>query len=500
MDPLLSPRTVAMRNLSVHWHEGLFLRPQHFQAADRHWSELVQTSELWDHPYSYGVHAIEYSKEALANYQFQVHLLHARLKDGSLVTLEPGSEPDRVDLKEAFAAAGQDQLDLADALNQSTTVRIYLAVPKMQMGRVNVGHLGDADRPRFVEFEQSTQDESVGGNDQPLRLKALNARLLLSTQEMSGYEVLPIAQIKRASEEQAVPQIDPDYIPPVPSIASWPGLGRDIVRAIYDLIGQKIEVLSKQVVNRGIGLESRDAGDMDRILMLSQLNEAYSVLSVMTAALGVHPFTAYLELCRIVGQLSVFDTERRAEDIPPYDHDDLARIFKIIRARIERLLNAVRDYEFEMRYFVGVGLGLQVTLDPKWFNSDWQWYVGVNKGDLTEAECRDLLSAGQLDWKLGSARQVEILFKHRAQGLNLVPVMRAIRALPARDDWMYYEVDRNDSPAWRDVQETQTLAVRLKDALILNLDKLQGERRLMVSARSKRATLQFALFAVPRMQ
>lgn len=486
-----------MRNLPVHWFEGLFLRPQHFQAADRYWTELCQTSEQWDHPYEYGVRAIEFSKEALANQQFQVHTLHARMRDGTLVSLEAGSEPDRVDLKDAFLNQADRQVDLQEAFANQSVVRVFLAVPKLQLGRANVGRTGDGERTRYLEFESPTQDESAGGGDQMVQVKALNARLLLSTQDLSGYELLPIAQVRRASEEVAVPRIDPEYFPPTLAIEAWPELGRDIVRAIYDIIGQKIEVLSQQIVNRGIGLDSRDAGDMDRILMLQQLNVGFCTLAVLAFAQGVHPFVAYTELCRIVGQLSIFDRDRRAKDIPAYDHDDLARIFQLIRARIEQLINSVRDYEFQQRYFVGVGLGMQVTLEPKWFNSDWQWFIGVNKGDLTEQEIRDLLSAGQLDWKFGSSRQVEILFKHRAEGLQLMPVDRAIRALPSRQEWIYYEINRKDSPAWRDVQETQTLAVRLKDSLIVNQDRLQGERRLMVSVRGRTVTLQFALFAVP---
>jgi type VI secretion system protein ImpJ len=63
---------------------------------------------------------------------------------------------------------------------------------------------------------------------------------------------------------------------------------------------------------------------------------------------------------------------------------------------------------------------------------------------------------------------------------------------------LYYEVKQaGTSPAWRDVQETQTLALRLRDTLIMNRDRLQGERKLVVSARGKPVTLQFALFAVP---
>ena len=237
-------------------------------------------------------------------------------------------------------------------------------------------------------------DEQTGSNEQELELKQLNARLLLSTQDLSGYELLPIAQVKRASAGAARPQLDESYIPPVIAIDAWQGLGRDIVRAIYDIIGQKIEVLSQQIASRNIGLDSRNPGDLDRILMLGQLNAASSTLSIMGFAQGTHPLTAYTELCRICGQLSIFGKDRRAEPVPPYDHDNLAGIFKEIYLRIERLLNAVRDYEYEQRAFIGVGLGMQVTLEPKWFNSDWQWYIGVNKGDLTTQECQELLSSG----------------------------------------------------------------------------------------------------------
>ncbi|HEX3726222.1 MAG TPA: type VI secretion system baseplate subunit TssK, partial [Pirellulales bacterium] len=201
-------------------------------------------------------------------------------------------------------------------------------------------------------------------------------------------------------------------------------------------------------------------------------------------------------LRRIVGQLAIFDAQRRPPEIPRYDHDDLARIFRYVKERIEALINKVRDYEFEQRFFVGVGAGMQVSLDLKWFNSDWQWFVGVSRGDLPEAECRDMLSAGQLDWTLGSSRQVEILFAHRAEGLQLLPLDRPPRALPVNRDWIYYQVSRQNA-AWKDVQETQTLAMRLKESLIVNRDKLAGERKLIVSSRGRQAALQFALFAVP---
>lgn len=489
-----------MRNPSVYWHEGQFLRPHHFQAADRFWTEYVQTSQKWDNAYGFGLHDIEYSREALGNHQFEIQRLHARMRDGTLVSLETGQEPDRLNLKEELLGLQNATANLSEAFESKMAVRVYLAVPKLKMGLPNAAEPNAQQNARYITSHLPIQDEADGGNDQDITFRHLNVRLMLSTQDISGYEVLPIAQIKRAGDAESVPQLDREYIPPLLTVEAWPQLSRDIVRAVYDIIGQKIDVLSQQVINRGIGLDSRHPGDLDRVLMLSQLNGAHASLAVLAFAKGVHPLTAYTELCRIAGELAVFSKERRLAEIPPYDHEDLGRIFPQIRIEIERLINAVRDYEFEQRFFVGVGMGMQVSLEPRWFNSDWQWYIGVRKGDLTEQEARALLSAGQLDWKLGSARQVEMLFKNRAEGLELQPLDRAVRALPAGQDWLYYEIPRKEGPAWNDVQQTQSLAMRLRDSLIMNIEKLQGERQIIVSARGRKVPLEFALFAVPMRQ
>jgi type VI secretion system protein ImpJ len=368
------------------------------------------------------------------------------------------------------------------------------------MGIQNVSRDSSSEQSRYIEVPQSLQDESSGGNDQEIELRRLNVRVLVSTDDLAGYDVLPIAQVRRSGEGKAVPQLDPDFVPPLISLEAWPTFKNRQVRTVFDLIGQKIEVLSEQISSRGVGLDSRHPGDLDRIMLLAQLNAAYAALHVISFTPGTHPHQAFLELCRIVGQLSLFSADRKLTDLPIYDHENLGPIFAELRARISSLIELVRDYEYEQRYFEGVGLGMQVALDSKWFNADWDWYIGVRKGDLTDQECRDLLSAGQLDWKLGSARQVEILFRNRAQGLEIRPLQHNVRSLPGDPQWLYYEIPRNDHPAWRDVQETETLAMRLKDSLIFNRDRLQGQRQLIVSAGGKQTPLEFALFAVPKNQ
>lgn len=489
-----------MRHLPVHWTEGMFMRPQHFQAADRFWSEQLQTSTQWDHQYGYGLRDLEFSRDAMANHQLQLHRLQARMKDGTLVALDVGQEPDRVDLKGSLTQLDDALIDLTEAFARESTVRVYLAVPRLQLGQANVARLGMTNgQSRYATLEQQLQDESDGGNDQPIELKRLQVRLLLSTEDLSGYELLPILQIQRASEGEAVPRLDPDYIPPLLACDAWGGLSRDIIRAIYDIIGKRIETLSQQVLSRGMSLDSKEPGDMERILMLNQLNQAATVLHVMTFAVGIHPLEAYTELARIVGMLSIFHPDRRAIEIPRYDHDDLGRIFKYLKERIEFLINILPDYQYEQRFFSGVERGMQVTLEPKWLTADWGLLVGVHKGDLTEEELRRLLQPVNLDWKLGSGPQVEEIFRLHQLGLQLTYDVAPPRALPRSSDWVYFKISRND-PYWSQAVASKTLGLRLKQEAILNLANLPGQKAMKLNAFGRPAELQFALFAVPLRQ
>lgn len=488
-----------MRHLPVHWSEGMFLRPHHFQAADRHWGERLALSNTANDPCSYGIVRIDIDPTALANRQLELRACQARLRDGTLVWLEPGEEPDRINLEQASKEIGTLSASLDEAIQAADAVRVYLAVPRFDPSGPNVSPPGPAERSRTNTFRQMLQDETSGGNDQEVEFRRLNVRLRLSTEDLSGYELLPIAQIRQAGNREAAPEIDPDYFPPMLSVDAWPALGRDLVRGIYDLIGRKVDVLAEQAVTRQVGFSSSEPGDLDRLIMLSKLQESRAVLRVVAFAPGIHPRQAYAELCRIAGQLAIFEPSRKIDELPLYDHDDLARIFRLVKERIESMLSRVAVLEFEQRYFVGLGTAsLSVAIEPKWLQSDWQCYVGALRGDLPEEVCHRLLTGDKhLDWKLGSAEEVDRLFRMGVPGLELIPVERPPRALPARSGWLYYKIG-TESPAWRSVQATQSMAIRVRDSAILNAEQLAGRRRLEVSYEGRVAALEFALFAVPK--
>ena len=305
-----------MRNLPVHWSEGLFLRPHHFQAMERASAERLAITFAAVDPCSYGVVWLELDAAALANRTVALRRCQARLRDGTMVWLEQGEEPDRSDLREACGQLESLTTAVGDALEVIDTVRVYLAVPRFAPTSANVAPPGEPDHSRELVVRQAVQDDTSGGNDQEVEFRRLNVQLKLSTEDLSGFELLPIAQIRRAGNREAAPELDSTYFPPMLAVDAWPPLGLNIIRGTYDLVSRKAELLSEQAVSRQVGFSSSEPGDLDRLIMLSKLLEAKAALRVVAFAPGIHPRDAYRELCRVAGQLSVFEPSRSLEELP----------------------------------------------------------------------------------------------------------------------------------------------------------------------------------------
>src|SRR5919201_204534 len=179
-----------MANRPVHWHEGMFLRPHHFQTAQRHWLQMAHLSAKWDLHYNWGLRAIELDLDALANSRLVVRALKARLRDGTLVSIpEDGTLPE-VQLKGAF--------------ERERSLTVFLAVPIVNLGKANAALNGTADGARYVVESQELEDQS-------------------------GYEVLPIARIEKSDTAEGTPQLDTTYIPPLLACDDWTPLTAGIL-------------------------------------------------------------------------------------------------------------------------------------------------------------------------------------------------------------------------------------------------------------------------------
>jgi type VI secretion system protein ImpJ len=462
----------------------MFLRPHHFQTAQRHSLHLANLSEKWDHHYNWGLREVEVDREALGNFRLVIRTLKARLRDGTLVVVpEEGTLPE-VELKPAFERAD--------------TLTTFLALPVANLGKANVPVNGTAEAARYLLETQDLEDENTGVNPQPVQVRLLNVKLLLSTQDHAGYEVLPVVQLKKSA--LATPEVDETYIPPLLACDAWKPLYAGILQEVFDKIGNRMDLLAKQVEARPITFESQGQGEARILAQLRVLNEAYAWLSILPFAQGVHPFPAYLELCRLVGQLAIFGkTFRTPDDLPRYDHDDLGGCFYRVRRLIDDLILNIYEPGYKERPFIGAGLRMQVSLEPSWLESVNEMYVGVQgHAGFSAEDCNQLLTRpGLLDMKIGSSDRVEQIFARAERGLRFTLSSRPPQALPLKPGLTYFQVDRLSQPTeWDQVRRELSLAIRLNENRIAG--KVDGQRKLTIRTSNQLLTLEFTLFVVPQ--
>lgn len=472
---------------AVHWHEGMFLWPHQMQLAERFYLQQIHRHARFDQHYGWGLRLLDWDPQALTNHCFVVRSLRACLRDGTLVCVPEESSLPSLDIKEAFG--------------RENTATIYLAVPVLQEGKPNTSlrlesstekkEDQQAVSTRYLLETQDLEDENTGADSAPIQVRFLNVKLLHSHQDLSGYEVLPIARLEKSSQGDGLPRLDTTYIPPLLACDAWKPLQAGILQAIFDRLGRKMDLFSKQVASRGISFDTRNPGDGLLLAQLHALNKAYPQLNIVGFAEGFHPLGAYTELCRLAGTLAIFSDTRKAPQLPPYDHDDLGRCFYAVKQYIETI--DITEPSYEERPFIGKGLRMQVDLEPKWLEPSWEIFVGVQT-DLSADECyRMLTRQGLLDMKIGSSIKVDDIFDRGSQGLEFTPCPRPPRVLPTPPGLAYFQINRaSKQDEWLNVQKSLSLAIRVNPSRIIG--NIEGQREITIRRSDELKSLQFTLY------
>ena len=488
---------------AVNWHEGLFLHPHHFQAWDRHWTERVSTGEQWQAPHGYGLLDIAINRDALASGFLQVDSLRCRTPGGSLIDWTNGAKVERRDLRPALESSPSNS-DRRSKSNPGESpipqecryVDIFVGVPRLKLGHSNVDPQGHANGSRFRAQWLDLPDELDAACVKPVELRELNARILLSHEDLAGFDVLRIARVRRNEEDGVQVRIDGNYIPPLMECAASRLLQTEILSSLCDLLQQYCEQYSKQVIDSGGAFHASTPIDAQRMMVLQVVYPAVSVLRMLAQSSGVHPFTLYLELTRLAGSIDLLHPQRKMYHTAAYDHENLGEIFFALKRRILTGVEGLLKAPYRQGAFFGYENGMRLQIERSFFTATKRWFLGVHRGQTSVDTIHQWMTQGKLDWKMGSETQVEKLFTMRAPGVEVKRCNLLPATLPKSEDWIYYEIQGTELEAWKDVVATRSLAIRICDASIVDPSQLPGSRVLRLSHGHQVAELQFALFGV----
>jgi type VI secretion system protein ImpJ len=433
----------------VHWHEGLFLQPQHFQTMQRQLLDqfVAERSLGWSFPY--GVVDCELSDAALQNHRVQFTRLRAILRSGRQVCIPGNAELAPLDIKAALESGSGSML-------------ISLAVPHWQERRPNVSDAAaQAKRAESLYnlVEAQVFDENTGSNPKPLAMRRINARLVIDDAGKDEFELLPLLRIKRAAGEAVGrPMQDRDFIPPCLTLDGSPELRR-IILGISDDVEASRRELVPQLMRDGFNLETLRPVQFGQFHKLRTLNHFAGRLPSLARAAAITPFVMYMELRSLLGELLALQPDRDdLFEVAPYKHEDPGACFLDLADRIRQLLvTAIKQNVLKVDFADRDGM-LLATLTDDHLTRPNRYYLGITTGGDPAALSR--LVEHRDNFKLMAKSQVA----RPIRGVLLLEERHPPTELPRQGNLFYYSLDRDadSGRAWGAIKQDSEKAVAIK--------------------------------------
>ncbi|QDU41242.1 hypothetical protein Mal4_56070 [Maioricimonas rarisocia] len=431
----------------------MLVLPHHFQAAESWLLEQVATSHDWLNPYGYGVYDIEINPDALANYELRIPRLRVRLRDGTLVSV-----PENARLP---------VLDLRKALADTPEISLFLVLPDYVPGQANSAAGNGEAHTRFRTETRTWDEVHDGDNPRSIDFLRYNCELVVSPDGTppQNCQSLPLARVKRSLEADSPPALDPDYFPPLLECRGWEELSEGILAAILSQLRAHIHSQAEYLKTHGGWAEANQPQIRRAIRKLDAVNSCLPVFRQLTETRGTHPRTAYLTLCNLLGELAILRDDWTPPELPLYNHERLGEIFRAIKAEIDAALTATEHGAKVQRFpLENVGQWMEVTLDPRWLQTQYEFYVGV-RSDLPPERLEQLFSTRWLDWKLGASRTINQIYVNGEAGLSIKRYVGVHPQLPVLKDLTYFRVKKLGT-YWEQVSESRTLALKVNERYI----------------------------------
>ena len=420
----------------VVWQEGMFLRAQHFQQQDRHFSQLARAGLAAAHPYPWGMLEARIDRDLLATGRFALSSAAGLFEDGT-----------------PFAIPGETDHPVPRELPETTRdAVIYLAVPIRQAGGMEMAQDGQDARYGVHGFEVL---DTHSGAPQPAELLVgrLRLRYLLETEDRSGYFCIGLARVTEVTPDRRVTLDDRWMVPSLLCSAAPPLLG--LLAELSGMLNQRGEALAARLT---ASPAARGVADVSDFLLLQSINRWQKLLAHWADGGRVHPADLYAALVQMAGEFATFtEAARRPGAYPSYRHEDLQRSFAPVIADLRRSLSAVMEQTAvaiplqERRQGVRVG-----PITDRGILRAASFVLTV-QADMPTETLRRLFPAQA---KIGAVEHIRELVNVALPGLAIRPLPVAPRQIPFHAGASYFELDRN-SPHWQQMQSSGGFAIHV---------------------------------------
>lgn len=429
----------------IHWAEGQFLQPHHFQQFQKAGIERLNSERDFYLPYKEGISSLSIDKDALSSKRVVVRSLCALMPDGTSLSMPGNCDVLPITLEVSSA-------DLQKG------IMIYLAVPFYSQLKSNISETGSSNLGRFSLSEFNVVDENSGDNEIPMITRFFNARLITDPSKATDCSVLPVLRLKVENLENKDIRIavDDEYTPPCVVLDADNSIFRRIREFLYELRSCKSKILT-DIETEGFDAKLVTGSSLLRIMQLQLLNLYINNISTLLIPERVHPLNYYLQLSALLAQLRALFPLSDHKEIVAYDHYNLYPVFNELITSIRALLSSQGKAEcIELDFTYKPEIDCMVTdLSDESIIKARDYYLALQGSNNWKELIEDIESGD--NFRLIDEESHE----SRVRGVKLTYVRFPPRYLPMPgSDTVYFKVMKDESARiWTYIKESHKVAI-----------------------------------------
>lgn len=451
----------------VYWHEGMLLRPEHFQQQDRYHETLTQILISRINPCFWGVFDLNLRAEALVDQTVEIETCGLIFKDGTMIRYPGNAKVDSRSFEKHLPTAGQP-------------LSVYLGVKNLKPGENNASaadrpsQLAEGCRFRLKASDNPTFNLFVSEQSSPIDFLYYDLNIFFDAEkdQAADYQLIKIAEIIRTEKGLALGR---RYIPPTPGARTDPIL-LGLIKKVRDLTTAKARDLAE--LKRDRGLQTHELGARDTLTLLYALtvNRYVPILHHLTSDGWVHPMAAHALLRAMVGELSAFSQSidylgaiESGAGLPGYDHENIYACFEPVTRLIEQLLSGLMAQAAYTAKLIWDGQYYSADLDEAVFKPAVH---GTNRFYLiisTTTPANELLVIMRDTAKICSREGLPKLITRALFGIPVTHLPAPPPQLPQRAHAYYFLLDHS-AKVWSRVETDKNLAISFENRQLEDAD------------------------------
>lgn len=422
----------------VIWSEGMFLNPQHFQQQERYIERYVNGKCSAYGQYGWGVQQFDVDQDLLKLGKVSITKGVGVFPDGTPFNFPENDEAPPV-------------LEVPESTHNTI---VYIAVPVKRSGAVDVLSEEQAQGlARYYSKQQDVRDVTSEDSDNlSLNIGKLRFRLLLETDDLSGYACIGLIKISESREDKNV-LLDKEYIPTCLDCNVTPQLS-GFMTELIGLLHHRAESIAGRLADAQRG----GTAEVADYMLLQLINRIEPLVRHFSQVNGLHPLELYRESLQIAGELSTFiSKEKRPPEFPIYLHDKLQQTFMPIFSSMRQSLSMVYEQTAISLKLVEKKYGIRVAQIPDRSLIGSAMFVLAARANVAEDSLRTLLPAQS---KIGPVERIRQLVNAAMSGITLKPLPVAPRQIPFHAGYTYFELEKQNN-FWKEMSQSGGLALHI---------------------------------------